>query len=90
MIISVNNFEEAKSYPVMYNSSELLMDNSKDVFYVKAVDSLGKVTIETFRFEKIENEKPLNPDNFVTKEQFNALASKLDFIISELGGNSNG
>lgn len=90
MIISVNNFEEAKSYPVMYNSTELLMDNSKDVFYVKSVDSLGKVTIETYKFEKIENEKPFSPENYVTQEQFSQLASKLDFIVNELGGANNG
>ena len=30
MIISVNDFEEAKSYPVMYNNSEILMDNNED------------------------------------------------------------
>ena len=57
MIITVNNFEEAKSYPVMYNNSELLMDNNQDVFYVKSVDGLGKVSIKTYRFEEIENEK---------------------------------
>lgn len=89
MILSVNSFEEAKNYPVMFNNSELLMDNNKDVFYVKSVDSLGKVSVNTYKFEKIENEKPLSPDNYVTVDQFNNLASKLDTIIRELGGVSN-
>ena len=35
MIISVNSFEEAKNYPVMFNTSELMMNTSQDVFYVK-------------------------------------------------------
>ena len=86
MILSVNSFEEAKNYPVMFNNSELLMDNNKDVFYVKSVDSLGKVSVNTYKFEKIENEKPLSPDNYVTVDQFNSLANKLDTIIRELGG----
>lgn len=89
MILSVNSFEEAKNYPVMFNNSELLMDNNKDVFYVKSVDSLGKVSVNTYKFEKIENEKPLSPDNYVTVDQFNSLANKLDTIIRELGGVSN-
>lgn len=89
MILSVNSFEEAKNYPVMFNNSELLMDNNKDVFYVKSVDSLGKVSVNSYKFEKIENEKPLSPDNYVTVDQFNNLASKLDTIIKELGGVSN-
>ena len=90
MIISVNSFEEAKAYPVMYNNTELLMDNNKDVFYIKAVDSMGKYTISTYRFEQIENEKPLTSENFVTREQFADLNSKLDYLIKELGVKNNG
>ena len=90
MIISVNSFEEAKAYPVMYNNTELLMDNNKDVFYIKAVDSMGKYTINTYRFEQIENEKPLTSENFVTREQFADLNSKIDYLIRELGGKQNG
>ena len=85
MIISVNSFEEAKSYPVMFNTSEILMDNTKDVFYVKSVNGMGKYTINTFKFEKVENEQPLTAANFVTKEQFNDLSGKLDYLIKELG-----
>ena len=90
MIIAVNSFEEAKAYPVMYNNTELLMDNNKDVFYIKAVDSMGKYTISTYRFEQIENEKPLTSENFVTREQFADLNSKLDYLIRELGVKQNG
>lgn len=90
MIISVNGFEEAKSYPVMFNNSEILMDNNRDVFYVKTVDSMGKYTVSTYEFHKVENEKPLTSADFVTREQFDNLNSKLDMLIKELGGNSNG
>lgn len=90
MIISVNSFEEAKAYPVLFNSSEILMDNTKDVFYVKSVNGMGKYTISTFKFEKVENEQPLTSANFVTKEQFNDLSSKLDYLINELGVKQDG
>ena len=90
MIISVNGFEEAKSYPVMFNNSEILMDNNRDVFYVKSVDSMGKYTVTTYEFHKIENEKPLTSADFVTREQFDSLNSKLDMLLKELGGLSNG
>ena len=90
MIISVNSFEEAKAYPVMFNNTELLMDNNKDVFYIKSVDSMGKYSISTYRFEQIENEKPLTSENFVTREQFADLNSKLDYLIRELGVKQNG
>ena len=90
MIISVNSFEEAKAYPVMFNNTELLMDNNKDVFYIKSVDGMGKYTISTYRFEQIENEKPLTSENFVTREQFADLNNKLDYLIRELGVKSDG
>ena len=90
MIISVNSFEEAKAYPVMFNNTELLMDNNKDVFYIKSVDGMGKYTISTYRFEQIENEKPLTSENFVTREQFADLNSKLDYLIRELGVKNDG
>ena len=90
MIISVNGFEEAKNYPVMFNTSELLMDNTRDVFYVKAVDGMGKYTINSYSFKQIENEKPLTAENFATREQFDSLNGKLDMLIKELGVNSNG
>lgn len=90
MIISVSGFEEAKNYPVMFNTSELLMDNTRDVFYVKSIDGMGKYTINTYSFKQIENEKPLTAENFVTREQFDSLNGKLDMLIKELGVNGNG
>lgn len=90
MIISVGSFEEAKAYPVMYNQSEILLDNNRDVFYVKSVDAMGKYTISTYKFEKIENERPLTAENFATREQFNSLNDKLDMLIRELGGKTDG
>ena len=84
MIISVNSFEEAKSYPVLFNTSEILMDNNRDVFYVKSVDGMGKYTINTYQFEQIENERPLSADNFVTRQQFDDLSAKLDQMMNFL------
>lgn len=93
MLISVNSFEEAKSYPVLFNNSEIMLDNNRDVFYVKSVDAMGKYTIVTYEFKRVENEKPLSVENFVTKDQFEGLStqfasmdSKLDSLIRELGG----
>ena len=90
MIISVSSFEEAKNYPVMFGTSELLMDNNRDVFYVKSVDGMGRNIINTYSFKQIENEKPLTAENFVTREQFDSLNGKLDMLIRELGVSKNG
>lgn len=87
MIITVNSYEEARNYPVLFNNTELMLDNHKDVFYVKSVDNLGKVNVATYKFEKIENED--STANFVTVDQFNSLSNKIDTIIKELGGIAN-
>ena len=76
VIISVNGFEEAKAYPVMYNSSELLMDNTKDVFYIKAVDGMGKYTINSYKFEQVENERPLTAADKITTEHIKDLQNQ--------------
>lgn len=84
MIISVNGFEEAKAYPVLFGSTELLMDSTRDVFYIKSVDQMGKPVINTYEFHQIENEKPLSAADVVTKEQFDALSKKLDAVLNSM------
>lgn len=84
MILYVNNFEEAKAYPVMFNTSEIFLDSNQDKFYCKAVDSMGKVAMSTYEFHQVENEKPLTSADFVPREQFDVLASKLDSLIAAL------
>ena len=86
MIISVNGFEEAKNYPVMFNTSEILMDNNRDVFYLKSVDAMGKYTLRTYEFTQVENDQPA----VVTQEQFNQLQSKIDTLLNRIGGIENG
>lgn len=84
MIIYVNGFEEAKAYPVMFNTSELFLDANQDKFYCKSVDKMGKTSMSTYEFRQVENEKPLTSADFVPREQFDALNSKLDNLTALL------
>lgn len=84
MIIYVNSFEEAKAYPVMFNTSEIFLDANQDKFYCKAVDKMGKFTMSTYEFHQVENEKPLTSADFVPREQFDALTAKLDNLMALL------
>ena len=77
MIIYVNSFEEAKSYTVLFNTSEILLDNNRAVFYVKTVDGQSQYTIHTQKFEHIEHERTLDADYFETKQHFYDQSSKL-------------
>lgn len=85
MLISVNGFQEAEKYPVLFNNSEIMLDNNRDVFYVKAVDATGRYTMSTYEFKQIENEQPLNANNLVTKQQFDTLNGKIDYLLQQLG-----
>lgn len=84
MITYVNNFEEAKAYPVMFNTAEILLDSNQDRFYLKAVDQMGKISMSTYEFHQVENDKPLTSADFVPREQFDALTSKLDSLVALL------
>lgn len=84
MIIYVNGFEEAKKYPVMFNTSEIVFDSTQDKFYLKAVDNTGRYTMSSYEFHQIENEKPLSSADFVPREQFDTLAAKIDNLMELL------
>ena len=88
-MISVNSFEEARNYPIMFGTTEIMMDNNRNIFYLKSVDAMGKYTVNTYKFEQIENEKPLTSADFVTREQFDGLNSKLDLLLTQLGVATN-
>lgn len=47
--------DEAKAYIVMPNMKVMLMDRDKSVFYIKSADSMGKSTLEGFRYSKLED-----------------------------------
>lgn len=84
MIVYVNNFEEAKKYPVMFGTSEIFFDNNQDKFYCKTVDSVGKYTMSSYEFHQVENEKPLSSADFVPREQFDTLNAKIDNLMALL------
>lgn len=81
MIQYVNSFEEAKNFPVMFNTSEIFLDANQDKFYCKSVDQMGKASMSTYEFRQIENEKPLTSADFVPREQFDALNAKIDNLM---------
>ena len=91
----VLNENEASSYPVAPNNSVVLWDKNKKTFYIKTANAQGIPSMQIYDFtERIaeDAETPLNApnnhvckcgDNFVTKEQFEALQSKLKALESK-------
>lgn len=56
--------EEAKAYIMLPNTKVMFMDRDNSVFYIKSADSLGKSTIEAFKYARTEN----NPNESVSHE----------------------
>ena len=68
--------EEAKAYIMLPNTKVMFMDRDNSVFYIKSADSLGKSTIEAFKFARIEN----NPIESVSHENFVKMEDLKDYL----------
>lgn len=69
----VNGTEGANRYNCYPNSQVLLMDTTRNVFYIKTTDTMGNATIQTFEFKEI---KETNPNAFVTRKELDDLFKK--------------
>ena len=90
-MIFVLNENEASSFPVLPNNRVVLWDKNQKTFYVKSANAQGIPSMEIFDF----TERPVNtpktptdegfniPDNFVTKDEFNALKGKLEDLTQK-------
>ena len=80
----VTGLDGAKAYlgKMLANSKHIVWDNEKPVFYVLQKDANGaaqRVQICTFTMEL----EPTPEERFVTKEDFNALVSRLDQLLKK-------
>lgn len=88
--------DEAKAYIVMPNTKVMLMDRDKSIFYIKSADSLGKSTLEGYKYTKMEETPSENVStqfdtkDFVRKEDLESFLSGFltrddikDFITKE-------
>ena len=90
-MIFVLNENEASSFPVAPNNRVVLWDKNQKTFYVKSANAQGIPSMQIFDF----TERPINapkmptdesfniPDNFVTKDEFNALKGKLEDLTAK-------
>ena len=66
----VNGRQSADSYQMQPNSSVILMDSTKDTFYLKKADASGSCTVEAYDFFKSEEE---SKSEYVTRSEFEEL-----------------
>lgn len=53
-IITVSGADEARTFSLDKDESIVLVDDQEDIIYIKECDSIGKTSIEAFRYKKIE------------------------------------
>lgn len=87
MAVFVNGENEVNNYPVAPGLTVMLIDFNLKKFWLKSTGMNGvPQPLRTFPFEE-ETAAQANPSpEAVSREEFNALNSKLDKLISELGG----
>lgn len=74
----IHGIEDAKSYPVVPNSTCILFDDEQSVFYKKTVDSMGVTDLRAFEY----TEKPMETSSPAISEKTEIDSLKAE--ISEL------
>ena len=89
MTIFVSSEDEVKNYPVAAGVTVLLLSFNLKKFWLKSTSTNGvPETLREFPFEETTPKAPSNTG--VSREEFESLSKKLDKLLSELGGESNG
>ena len=82
---------EAQSYPVAPNNTVILWDKNRPTIYIKSANAQGVPSIRILDFVERSINAPKTPadesfntpDNFVTKDEFNALKGKLEDLTQK-------
>lgn len=87
-LIWVQGEAGAKSYMVANGNSVLLMDSESQTFYLKSADASGMPSMRVFDYHERASQKPqphaATPTaDYVTREEFNALSSRLDAMTAK-------
>ena len=78
----VNGRQSVDNYSMQPNSAVILMDSTKDTFYIKRADASGSCTVEAYDFHKAEEQ---GKNDYVTRAEFETLKKNLNKVVEELG-----
>ena len=95
-LIWVSGEVGAKSYLMAPSSTVMLMDSERESFYIKSTDNAGMPTIRVFDYKErvqsvpqnapqgIQADPKLLSEQFVTREEYEALLGKYEDIERQL------
>lgn len=76
--------QDAHDYILLPNTRVMLIDRDNSVFYIKSADSLGKSTLEGYKYTRIDNSPSesispvLDPKDFVKTQDLDKYLTKDD------------
>lgn len=89
MTVYVHSDDEVLSYPVAAGTTVQLINFSSNKFWLKSTSTAGiPEPIREFEFK--ETTAPPVQSSGVSRQEFDDLSKKIDKLISDLGGGSNG
>lgn len=89
MTIFIGSEEEANSYPVAAGTTVLLLCFQQKKFWLKSTSTSGvPEQLREFTFD--EKTPTLTARGSVSRDEFDKLSAKIDKLINDLGGASNG
>ena len=89
MTIFIGSEEEANSYPVAAGTTVLLICFQLNKFWLKSTSTSG-VPEQPRKFSFDEETPTLTARGSVSRDEFDKLSAKIDKLINDLGGASNG
>lgn len=72
----VNGPEGAKAFIVAPNSTALLMDSDKPVFYLKTANAMGQATLKAYSYTEVSSNPQPAPD-YVSRAEFEAFKKEI-------------
>lgn len=72
--------DEAKGYILFPNTRVMLLDRDKSVFYIKTADSLGKSTLEGYKYTKLEDKSTDNVSREIDTKDFVKTQDMKDYL----------
>lgn len=72
--------DEAKGYILFPNTRVMLLDRDKSVFYIKTADSLGKSTLEGYKYTKLEDKSTESVSHEIDTKDFVKTQDMKDYL----------
>lgn len=78
----VSSFEEARAAQIDFDGSlHIFTDIGNKKIYTKQINLDGTATLQTYQLMENEGETPIQPQEYVTKEEFNQALSQIQAAL---------